>query len=155
LSNKEIREAYKSRLKENIQQIDSNIIFTQSYDSISGKIITVGKTEILDGPLFFVVEESATFQGGDLNTFRTYVWSNNIYPREAQEKKMSGKAIIQFVVATDGNIKNIKIIRSSGWEILDREAARVISSSPKWKPGRQGGKAVNQLFTMPVSFISQ
>jgi TonB family protein len=136
-------------------QNDSIRSFSVSYDSLSGKSTRHEHIEVFDEPIFFVVEEPATFQGGNLDNFRTFVLKNTNYPSEAQEKRMSGKVVVQFVIGTDGSIKFIIIIRSSGWELLDNEAIRVISSSPKWTPGRQGGKAINQLFTMPVSFIAQ
>jgi TonB family protein len=146
ISEKEVTEM----LKPHNDTIKSDSV---SIDPISGKTFRTEKKEVFNEKIFFVVEESASFRGGDLNKFRDYIFKNTVYPKEAQVKKMSGKAIVQFVIGTDGSIKFIKIIRSSGYEILDSEAIRVISSSPKWKPGRQGGKAVNQLFTMPVSFV--
>jgi TonB family protein len=106
----------------------------------------------LDGPVYFVVEHSASFQGGDLNDFRHYVAKNIVYPRVAQERSMTGTVIVEFVIAPSGKLKAAKVIRSSGWTILDNEALRVLNSSPLWKPAIQDGKQVMQLFTMPVSF---
>lgn len=38
---------------------------------------------------------------------------------------------------------------------LDKEALRVVESSPAWTPGKQRGQAVSVLFTYPVSFMLQ
>jgi protein TonB len=104
--------------------------------------------------VFFVVEESATFMGGDLNSFRDWILKNTVYPQVAQENGISGKVIVQFCVNHKGEVVDTKVIRGVD-PALDEEAIRVIKSSPKWSPGKQGGKAVKQLFTMPVSFVLQ
>ncbi len=104
--------------------------------------------------VFFVVEESATFLGGDLNSFREWVLKNTVYPQVAQENGIAGKVIVQFCINHKGEIADVKVIRGVD-PALDEEAIRVIKSSPKWSPGKQGGKPVKQLFTMPVSFVLQ
>jgi protein TonB len=104
--------------------------------------------------VFFVVEESATFLGGDLNSFRDWIFKNTVYPQVAQENGIAGKVIVQFCVNHKGEVVDVKVIRGVDAS-LDEEAVRVIKSSPKWSPGKQGGKAVKQLFTMPVSFVLQ
>jgi TonB family protein len=103
-------------------------------------------------PLYTVVEESATFQDGDLTKFRDYVLKAVKYPAEAAKKGIQGKVILQFVVDQRGNVSEVKIIRGVS-PLLDQAAADAIKSSPRWKPGIQGGKSVAQLFTMPVSFV--
>jgi TonB family protein len=102
-------------------------------------------------PIFFVVEESAQFQGGDLNNFREYVFANVKYPDAAVKNGIQGKVIVQFVVNHLGMVEDVKVIRGVD-PLLDLAALAAIKSSPEWKPGRQGGKAVAQLFTMPVNF---
>ena len=111
-------------------------------------------TSIPDNQVFFVVEESATFQGGDLNSFREWVLKNLIYPASAREQGITGKVIVQFCIDIKGDISDIKVIRGVNKDI-DNEATRVIKSSPQWAPGKQGGKPVKQLFTIPVTFSLQ
>jgi protein TonB len=105
-------------------------------------------------PVFFVVEENATFLGGDLNSFREWVQKNVVYPEVAVENGITGKVIVQFAVNHKGEVVDVKVIRGVD-PALDEETIRVIRSSPKWNPGKQGGKAVKQLFTMPVSYVLQ
>ena len=63
-----------------------------------------------------------------------------------------GKAFVQFVVKADGAVNDVVIMKSSGDKSLDAEALRVVKSMPKWNPGKQGGKAVNVRYTLPVNF---
>ena len=55
------------------------------------------------------------------------------------------------VVDKDGSITNVKILRGIDPE-LNKEAVRVISAMPKWKPGTQKGEAVRVKYTVPVMF---
>ena len=65
-----------------------------------------------------------------------------------------GRVIVQFVVNKDGSIVDVKVVRGVD-PYLDKEAIRVISTMPKWKPGEQRGKPVRCKFTVPVMFKLQ
>ena len=73
------------------------------------------------------------------------------YPEAAMKKGTQGRATVQFVVEKDGSITNVKILRGIDPE-LNKEAVRVISAMPKWKPGTQKGEAVRVKYTVPVMF---
>jgi protein TonB len=105
-------------------------------------------------PELYFVEEPASFQGGDVNTFRAWVQSNMIYPTAAQEAGISGKITVQFAVNSKGKVVDAKIIRGVHPE-LDKEAIRGILASPPWTPGKQGGRAVKQVFVIPIIFQLQ
>lgn len=102
-------------------------------------------------PVFLVAEEPATFQGGDLSNFNTWVCQNIEHPKEVIEQGLSGKVYVQFMVDEDGDVRDTKVLRGAN-PVLDQEAIRVILSSPKWSPPRQAGINVRQLFTLPVNF---
>jgi Ca-activated chloride channel family protein len=105
-------------------------------------------------PVYVSVEEPATFQGGDLNTFHSYLQQKVEYPVEAAENNLFGKVTVQFTVDKRGNIINVKILRGVH-PILDNavlEAFKKIASTMKWSPAKQGGKAVAQTFVMPIVF---
>lgn len=104
--------------------------------------------------VFLVVEEGATFQGGDINNFRNWVSQNLVYPAAAAEAGISGKVYVQFAVNSRGQICDVKVVRGVHPE-LDKEAVRVLMSSPVWTPGKQGGKAVKQQFNIPIVFQLQ
>lgn len=100
--------------------------------------------------VFMVVENMPEFPGG-LNACLKFLADHVAYPKEAAEKKIQGRVIVQFVVMKDGSIANARVIRSVD-PLLDAEALRIIGLMPKWKPGTQRGQAVNVKFTMPITF---
>lgn len=100
---------------------------------------------------FTIVEEKPTFQGGDENTFTKWVAGKLVYPEIAKENGVQGRVILQFLVNTDGSVSDVKVVRGVDAS-LDKEAARVVASSPKWKPGRQRNKPVKVRYTFPVIF---
>jgi len=104
--------------------------------------------------IFVVVESMPEFPGGQQALFK-YLSENVKYPVIAQENGIQGRVICQFVVNKDGSIVDVEVVRSGGDPSLDKEAVRVIKSMPKWKPGKQRGKAVRVKYTVPVNFKLQ
>ncbi|MBQ5985535.1 MAG: TonB family protein [Bacteroidales bacterium] len=100
---------------------------------------------------FQLVEEKPSFNGGDANEFSKWVNSKLVYPEIAKENGVSGRVTLQFTVEADGRVTNVKVLRGVD-ESLDKEAVRVVSSSPKWKPGKQRDRAVKVTYTFPVIF---
>lgn len=100
---------------------------------------------------FALVENKPTFQGGDANTFSKWVNSQLEYPEIAKENGIQGRVTLQFTVNTDGSVSDVKVLRGVD-SSLDKEAVRVVSSSPKWKPGMQRDKPVRVTYTFPVIF---
>jgi TonB family protein len=103
-----------------------------------------------DVPMY-VAEEMPTFEGGDLNNFRNWVYGKIIYPKAAMEKKIQGKVTLKFVIERDGSVSNIEIL-SSPDQLLSDEAIRVMKLSPKWTPGKQEGKPARVYYILPVDF---
>ena len=87
---------------------------------------------------FQLVEEKPSFNGGDANEFSKWVNSKLVYPEIAKENGVQGRVTLQFTVNADGTVSNVKVLRGVD-SSLDKEAVRVVSSSPKWKPGKQRG----------------
>lgn len=100
---------------------------------------------------FVMVEEKPKFMGGDENTFTSWVAERLVYPEIAKENSVQGRVILQFRVNTDGSVSDVRVVRGVD-PSLDKEAVRVVSSSPKWTPGRQRNKAVRVVYTFPVIF---
>lgn len=100
--------------------------------------------------VFQAVEEMPEFPGG-MKAMMQFIFSNVKYPAISQENGTQGRVITQFTVGKDGSITDAKVLRSVD-PYLDKEALRVISAMPKWKPGKQGGKVVATRFTMPIDF---
>jgi len=100
---------------------------------------------------FAFVEEKPKFQGGDANTFSKWVNSKLVYPEIAKENGVQGRVTLQFTVGTDGSVSNVVVLRGVDAS-LDKEAVRIVSSSPKWTPGRQRERPVKVTYTFPVIF---
>lgn len=100
---------------------------------------------------FQLVEEKPSFNGGDANEFSKWVNSKLQYPEIAKENGVQGRVTLQFTVNPDGSVSNVKVLRGVD-PSLDKEAVRVVSMSPKWKPGKQRDRAVKVTYTFPVIF---
>ena len=98
--------------------------------------------------------EKPSFNGGDVNDFNKWVAQNMRYPEEAIKKKISGRVMVSFVVGSDGVVKDVKVLRGVD-PLLDAEAVRVVSSSPKWTPATKDGEPVAINYTFPVIFATR
>jgi len=56
------------------------------------------------------------------------------YPSEAKENLIQGRVLAIFSLGRDGNMIQVVIARSSGYEILDGEVIRAISSAKPFPP---------------------
>ena len=101
--------------------------------------------------IFEVVEQQPQFPGGSVNG---WLADHIKYPVVAAEIGISGRVVVQFVVERDGSVSQVRVVRGVD-PSLDKEAQRVISSMPKWIPGKQNGQAVRSRFTVPVTFRLQ
>jgi protein TonB len=111
------------------------------------------EVEVAVDEIFVVVEVQPEFPGG-MNALMTWLGNNMRYPVIAQENGIQGRVTTNFVVERDGSITDVQIVRGVD-PSLDREAIRVVSSMPRWTPGKQRGQAVRVRFTLPVVFRLQ
>jgi protein TonB len=113
----------------------------------------VVEEEVVEQEIFQIVEEMPAFPGGEAKLME-YVGKNIKYPQIARETGIQGRVFIGFVVEPDGSVSNVKLLRGIGGG-CDEEAMRVVKSMPKWKPGKQRGKAVRVSYMLPVNFKLQ
>lgn len=73
------------------------------------------------------------------------------YPEKALKEGVQGKVTVDFIIGKDGKVSDVRVIKGVSPE-LDAEAVKVISASPKWKPGRLAGEKVRVSMTIPVEF---
>jgi len=146
------------QIVDNDMKINSDLVINTEDDSklgvdIKNYVAGTGKEEVVEEEEipFQIVEEKPTFQGGDENTFTKWVFERLVYPEIAKENGVQGRVILQFLVNTDGSVSDVKVVRGVDAS-LDKEAARVVASSPKWKPGRQRNKPVKVRYVFPVIF---
>lgn len=100
---------------------------------------------------FILVEVKPTFNGGDANEFSKWVNQRLVYPQVCIENGRQGRVILSFTIKADGSLADAKVVRGVD-PALDKEALRVVNSSPKWKPGKQRDRAVPVTYTFPVIF---
>ena len=106
-----------------------------------------------ENKVFEVVEQMPSFPGG-ISALMKYLSKNIKYPPVAEEVGIQGRVICTFVVERDGSVSDIRIAKSVD-PSLDKEAIRVVSTMPRWIPGRQNGQSVRVKFTLPVTFRLQ
>ena len=80
-----------------------------------------------------------------------WVYPNLKYPEDAVRDGVQGRVMVDFIIDKDGKVTDVRVVRGVDIE-LDEEAVRVISASPKWKPGRVNGQKVRTSITVPVEF---
>ncbi len=97
-----------------------------------------------------IVDVRPTFPGGDQKLME-WISQNLIYPPNTIDAHIEGRVIIQFQVKADGSIGEAQIIRGI-YQDLDDEALRVVGTLPKFNPAMLDGKAVDYLFTLPITF---
>ena len=127
-------------------------------DEANGKDIGDLKQVVTQAPeeeekVFDMVEQMPTFPGGT-NELMKYIADHLKYPTIAQENGVEGRVICQFVVSSDGRVRDAKVVKTLD-PYCDKEAIRVIMSMPKWIPGKQNGKAVSVKYTVPIVFRLQ
>lgn len=118
-------------------EIDPNVVVTQ------GEIPdSTNKAPFVDTP--------ATFPGG-VQKLLEWISLHLVYPPTAIDEEIQGRVVIQIHVKADGTIGETKIIKGIH-PYLDAEALRVVKSLPKFNPAMLNEKAVESLFTLPITF---
>ena len=100
---------------------------------------------------YSLLEIKPLFQGEEASHFAYWVNEHLTYPKEAKDNKLQGRVTLQFVIEKDGSVTNVKVLRGTD-SVLDEEAVRIVSQSPKWTPGYVGGKPVRVTYIFPVIF---
>lgn len=98
-------------------------------------------------------ETMPSFQGGNVNAFRTWVQTRVRYPEAALKQRIMGRVVATFIIEKDGSVSNVDILQSPDQSLSD-EVRRVLAATPSgsWKPGMEQGKAVRVKHTIPVDF---
>ena len=97
------------------------------------------------------VEVMPEFKGGN-KAMMEFLMMNMKYPESAVKAKQQGKAVVGFVIKKDGTVSDVYIVKSTGYDVLDNEAMRVVKSMPAWEPGKQKGKPVDVKYFVPITF---
>lgn len=89
---------------------------------------------------------------GGIDALVAYLRQELKYPHECEKKGIQGCVVCQFIVDTKGKPQDVVVVRSSGNNLLDKEAVRVVREMPNWKPGKKRGKPVRVSYTLPINF---
>ena len=149
-------------LSDEMEIVDNDITVDLDFQSLDDTDVPVDiqeyvreeviEEEVEDDPIPFVmVEQKPTFNGGDANGFAKWVNSRLVYPEAAKENGVEGRVVLQFTIGKDGRLQDVKVLNTPD-ESLAQEAVRIVSSSPKWEPGRQRDRAVKVSYTFPVIY---
>ena len=129
---------------------DENV---QEYVEPEEEAAPAEETYDADDRIYDVVEEAASFYGGD-EALTAYIKRNLKYPANAQEQGIQGRVTCQFTVEKDGSLSEFSIIRSPD-PSLSNEALRILKGMPKWSPAMKNGKAVRYRVILPIRFSLQ
>ncbi|MBO7044989.1 MAG: energy transducer TonB [Prevotella sp.] len=107
--------------------------------------------DMYNEPLDFrVVEDLPQFPGGAVE-FMKWLTKNLKYPSGAQQRKLQGRVVAQFIVNQDGSVSDIQVVEHLSFE-CDREALRVLRMMPNWKPGLMNAKPCRTKVCIPIVF---
>ena len=98
----------------------------------------------------YYIPPQPEFPGGQ-EALMEWIKQNKVYPQEAIDKGIEGRVIVKFTVEEDGTVTNGKIVRGVD-PLLDKEALRLVSIMPKWKPARLDDKDIRTFYTLPITF---
>ena len=149
-------------LSDELEIVDDNVLVDMDFQSLDDTDVPVDIQEYIhqevieeevEEEVIFVgaVEERPTFNGGDANEFSKWVNSRLVYPEIAKENGIEGRVTLQFTIDKEGRLGDVKVLSAPDKTLAD-EAVRVVSSSPKWKPGKQRDRAVKVSYTFPVIY---
>lgn len=130
---------------------------SESTEDMAIEIQTSGGAEeeaVEEEAPFTIVEDMPLFQGKGLEAFRAWCLTKLQYPDDALENGIEGRVVLSFIVGKDGKVSGVKVLRGRDAS-LDKEAIRVITSSPAWTPGKQRGRPARVMFNMPIDFRIQ
>ncbi|RYE48813.1 MAG: energy transducer TonB [Sphingobacteriales bacterium] len=125
----------------------------------SGKITTAAMTA--DDPsikiekdkmgIYTRTEISPEYVGGQ-SSLQDYIVNNLQYPQDAIDNNVEGVVRVQFAVDEKGNVSNVSTLGNKLGYGLEEEAIKVVSSMPKWAPGKVKGKNVKTWRTLPINY---
>lgn len=104
--------------------------------------------------VFKLVQQMPSFPGGQ-DALRKFLHDHIHYPAVARENGIMGTVILQFIVGTDGKLRDIATVSKPLGGGLEEEAVRVTKEMPSWNPGMQNGKRVDVQYSLPVRFVLQ
>lgn len=94
--------------------------------------------------------KESVYHGGDAALYK-FLGKTLQYPDEAMKKNIMGTVIVEYRIAVDGRVADIRVVQSVE-NSLDKEAVRVIGLMPDWEPAMLGGIPINSYKKLPIVF---
>ena len=150
---------------EDEEEVEETVIeSTETNEEEIVEIVEVEEEELdIDVP-FAVIEDVPIFPGCERvkkserrdcfqEKMNKHIRKNFRYPEIAQEMGIQGRVYVNFIIAKDGKITNIRMRGPD--KNLENEAQRIISRLPSMIPGKQRGRPVRVPFSIPITFRLQ
>ena len=99
---------------------------------------------------FRIVQDLPQFPGGAVEMMK-WLQRNLKYPPQAQERKIQGKVVAEFIVNKDGSVTDVKVVKSLN-PMCDREVLRVLRMMPRWTAGIENDQPCRTKVCIPVVF---
>jgi periplasmic protein TonB len=113
----------------------------------------ISEPVIADPPILNIAEVMPEYEGGTKEMMK-FIVRNTHFPSSARRLGTQGTVFVSFVVDSEGNVVDVKVVKGISAE-CDKEAARVISKMRGWKAGMQNHRAVSVRMTLPIKFQLQ
>ncbi len=135
-----------------IEEIKQNETGTESVEGTGEVIFEEPVEEVKEdvNKVFLVVEQPPEFEGG-IEAMYKFIYKNVKYPASARRMNVEGSVYVGFVVDADGKISEASVIKGISAD-CDKEALRVVQLMPKWRPGKQSGRAVRVKYVLPIKY---
>jgi TonB family protein len=132
--------------------LDCSLTELMSGFTINDEAWSIPSMEGLSESVESWVEVEAEFNGG-FEGLNQFIKDNIRPPAEAVELGVNGQVIVRFVVEKDGTVSNAVVeTKLVECPACDREALRVVTRMPKWKPGSLAGREVRTFVRLPINF---
>jgi TonB family protein len=120
--------------------------------AVTEKTAPAAEEYVAPDEVFMVAEKMPVFRNDTTYAeLGKWIGENIKYPAEAAKKKIQGRVFVKFTIDYMGNVKDPEVVKSAD-PLLDSAALDVITRCPQWSPGIQGGKPVNVVMNVPISF---
>lgn len=96
-----------------------------------------------------VINVEKEFLDAHLGEIRALLLQNFKYPKMAQKLKIQGEVKVSFTLEKDGRVESVKVIESSGFDILDEDAIALINKTASSFP--KPTKSVR--ISVPLSYV--
>ena len=111
--------------------------------------------EVVENKVYTYVEQMPELPGGGGNAaIVAAIQKASKYPSLALRNQVEGRIFVSFTVNSQGDVSDVKVVKGLG-SGLDEETIRAVKTLPKFRPGKQNGRAVSVSFTVPITFKIQ